>query len=211
MKLTLSWINTPDNGHKEMKVRRTTRELIAVAVVISVCLTGVARSAAPDITDRSEMLQVYDREADAGRFDEALSYAVAGCERLQILYLCREVADLPLQMASQGIVPPPRYGAEQKRIANAICMTGKRIVNGDGADFTGFICNYYAMQFARAHDPVRQRTFQSRAWQYLDAIHDVAYAGRLYQIACKHDFPQACARALTRAGNSVAGPALSRQ
>ena len=192
-------------------MRHASRSLIAVAVVVLACLPGVTRAAAPEITDRSEMLLVYDRAADAGQFDEALNYAVAGCERLQILYLCREVADLPLQMASQGIVPPPRYGAEQKRVANAVCMTGKRIVNADGADFTGFICNYYAMQFARAHDLVRQGTFQSRAWQYLTAIHDVAYAGNLYQSACKHGYSKACGRLAALAGATTAGAAATRQ
>lgn len=192
-------------------MRQALGSLLAVAVVVAACLTGIARAAAPQIADRSEMLQVYDRAADAGRFDEALNYAVTGCERLQILYLCREVADLPLQMASQGIVPAPRYGAEQKRVANAICMTGKRIVNADGADFTGFICNYYAMQFARTHDVVRQGTFQSRAWQYLEAIHDVAYAGNLFRTACDHGYAKACGRLATLAGATAAGTAASRQ
>jgi hypothetical protein len=180
-------------------MRYLSGRLIAIVVVTVGCLTGVAGAAAPAITDRSEMLQRYERAADAGRFEEALDYATTGCERLQILYLCREVADLPLQMASQGIVPPPRYASEQKRIANTICVPGKRIVNADGADFTGFICEYYAKQFAHAHDPVRQGTFQSRAWQYLDAIHDPDHAGRLYRIACDLHHADACKRLVAQA------------
>lgn len=173
------------------------KDLLAIALgaAASASPLNIAYAAAPDIADRSELLIVYERAADAGRFDEALRHAVAGCEQLRAVYLCKELADLPLQIARQGIVVPPQYGSELKRVADAVCLSGKPLINSDGADVTGFVCGYYAQQFARLHGPLHQGTFLTRAWQYLDAIHDPVYANRLFQVACKDNPMQACVTA----------------
>jgi hypothetical protein len=192
-------------------MRNTLVSLIGGLTIVVACQPAIAAAATgiTPITDRSEMLSVYDREADAGRFDEALRYAVAGCERLKMLYLCREVADLPLQMASQGIVVPPQFAAEQRRIAHLVCLTGKPFMNGRGVNIGGFLCDHYAQQFARAHDQMRERTLLTRAQQYLESIHDVALAARLYRAACKNNNADACDRTVTPVNATGALPAPS--
>ncbi len=165
---------------------------IALALVAAACPLRIAVGATPAITDRSELLIVYERAVDAGRFDAAFRHALAGCEQLAVIYLCREVADLPLQMAGQGVSVPAWVGAEQRRVATLACLTGKPMVNSDRLNFTGFICGYYAQHFALAHSPERKRAFLTRALHYLDAIHDIALARSLYHAACRHDNAASC-------------------
>ena len=125
--------------------------LIAAAVLALVAITAREQvvAAATEITDPRDILFAYDQAADAGRFDDALRHAVNGCERLHMLYLCREVADLPLQMARQGIVAPAHYSGELRRVANAVCLSGKSLIRSGDANTTGFLCGYCAQQYAR--------------------------------------------------------------
>lgn len=165
-------------------------------------VTAAAPTGVNAISDRSEMLSLYDREADAGRFNNALRYAVAGCERLKMLYLCREVADLPLQMANQGVLASPVFAAEQKRISHLVCLSGKPFMNSKGVNISGFLCDHYAQQFSGTHGSLREHKLHARALQYLDSIHDAALASRLYQAACRNNNAEACNR-VARQANAI--------
>jgi hypothetical protein len=186
-------------------MRESSNLLVAAVTLIAVASSmRPAVAATPEITDPRVIQYAYDEAADAGRFDEALRYAVAGCDRMQLLYLCREVADLPLQIARQGIVVPPQYGVELRRVASAVCLSGKGSVRSNGVDTTGFVCGYYAQQYARAHSPIHRNTFLTRAWQYLDSIHDPQFAGKLYQAACKYGNADACKRVVAQTEDAPA-------
>ena len=179
--------------------------LIAATVLalVAIAARGQVVAAATEITDRREILFAYDQAADAGRFDDALRHAVNGCERLYMLYLCREVADLPLQMARQGIVASAHYSSELRRVANVVCLSGKSLIRSGDVNTTGFLCGYYAQQYARAHGPIHRNAFLTRAWQYLDSIYDPPFAERLYEAACKNGNHDACKRSVARAGSSA--------
>lgn len=171
-------------------------------------ITRGATAATQPLDDRAALLLAYERAADAGRFDEALGHAVTGCERLRLVYLCRELADLPLQMAHQGITVPPQYGAALRRVADKVCLAGKALVNADGGDITGFVCAYYGQQFGGTHTPPRQSAFGVRARHYLDSIHDAAFAGRLFEVACKRTSLPMCAASVAalRTSSTAATP-----
>jgi hypothetical protein len=189
-------------------MQSTLISLIGGLTIVAACESVIAAAATSvsAISDRSEMLSVYDREADAGRFNNAFRYAVAGCERLKMLYLCREVADLPLHMASQGIVVPPGFAAEQKRITHLVCLSGGPFINSRGVNISGFLCGHYARQFTRAHELLRERGLHARALQYFDSIHDAALPSRLYQAACKNNNAEACNRVVIGANAITARP-----
>ena len=119
-------------------------------MLTAIVARGLTIAAAIEITDRRETVFIYDHAADAGRFDDALRHAIYGCERLHMLYLCREIADLPLQMARQGVVASAHYGAELRRVADAVCLSGKSLIRSADVDTTGFVCVYYAQQFSCA-------------------------------------------------------------
>jgi hypothetical protein len=119
--------------------------------------------------------------------------------------MCREVADLPLQMANQGITLSPQFGVAQRRMADAICFSGKPFLNSDGVNVTGFLCGYYAQQYAGAHNALRADGFDARARQYLDSIRDPDYARRLYLIACQHSFAHAHTNCVVDSKNQLAG------
>ena len=172
-------------------------------VLAAIVARGQVIAAAAEITDRREMVFVYDQAADAGRFDDALRHAIYGCERLHMLYLCREIADLPLQMARQGVVASAHYGAELRRVAHAVCLSGKSLIRSGDVDTTGIVCGYYALQFAQAHSPLHTNTFLTRAWQYLESIYDPRFAERLYAAACKQGNHDACKRSVVRAQNAL--------
>lgn len=187
-----------------------TKRLIAMAfaaTALSLVPAHAAEGPESTISDRAQMLLAYEGEASAGRFDAALRHAVAGCERLRLVSLCREVADLPLQMADRSITVSAQYADALRRVADAVCLSGRPFLNSDGLEVRGFICSYFAQQYAGTHNPVRARLFDARVRQYLESMRDPDYARKLYQVACQHSHANAACGTIHE--NRFAGSAVS--
>ncbi len=181
--------------------------LAFAATALSLVPAQAAEGPESTINDRAQMVLAYEGEAGAGRFDAALRHAVAGCEQLQLVSLCREVADLPLQMAERGIAVSAQYTDALRRVGDAVCLSERPFLNSDGLEVRGFICSYFAQQYAGTHNPVRARLFDAGVRQYLESMRDPDYARRLYQVACQHSYANATCETIHE--NQFAGRAVS--
>lgn len=135
----------------------------------------------------------YEKATRGKRFEQALRYAVIGCEKYQSAGLCRNVGDLPLWMGNQGIAVPISFKAEIKRVTEVVCYSGVRIKTINGVDTTGRECAYLARRFSLAKDPAYAFALEPAARRFFEAIYEPKLAGRLHMAACERlGFADSC-------------------
>jgi hypothetical protein len=146
------------------------------------CTAGHATLA---IRDASAACAVaHDYAVAARNFDDALRFAVTGCEKRRNATDCRRASRLPLLMGNESLSVPQRYAVEVKRLAEFVCFSGARIEQAYAGDATARECANLARHFVLAKDPEYARALLPAARTYFEAVFDAAVAGRFYKAAC---------------------------
>lgn len=137
----------------------------------------------------------YELALKEKRFEQAMHYAVTGCEKHSQANSCRNAGGLPLWMGMRKIPVPLSFNSELKRIAQFACFSGARLMTFHGFDTTGRECSFLARQFILVQDPEYKTAFEPAALRFFKAIFDPPRAARLYSASCSQlDNMDACER-----------------
>ena len=150
---------------------------------MAVCGSGFATKEVPDIAVACDT--AYTHALHGGEYDQAMRYALLGCEKYQNPGLCRRAGGLPMLMGNRGIAIPPGFKADIKRAAVAVCFSGKRIKSITGADVTARECNYFARLFGLAKDPEYTHALAPAAMRFYESLYEPEHAGKLYAAGCE--------------------------
>ena len=150
---------------------------------IAVCGTGFPIKELPDVAVACHV--AYTHVLKGGDYEQAMHYALLGCEKYQDAGLCRRLGGLPLELGNQGITVPPAFKVSIRRAADAVCFSGKRFRAINGVDVTGRECGYFARLYGLARDPEYVHAFAPAAFRFYESIYAPELAARLYASACE--------------------------
>lgn len=150
---------------------------------IMVCGSGFVTKEIPNVAVACHV--AYAHVLKGGDYEQAMHYALLGCEKYQDAGLCRRLGGLPLELGNQGITVPPAFKVSIRRAADAVCFSGKRFRAISGVDVTGRECGYFARLYGLARDPEYVHAFAPAALRFYESIYAPELSARLYASACE--------------------------
>lgn len=179
-------IETPPRADRralEKVADREDRDTGEKVRAMAVCGSGFSTQEVAEVAVACHV--AYAHVLQGGDYEQAMRYALLGCERYQNPGLCRRAGGLPMEMGNQGIAVPPAFKGYIRRAADAVCFSGKRFRAINGADVTGRECGYFARLFSLARDPEYVPAFAPAAFRFYESMYAPEHAAKLYAIACE--------------------------
>jgi hypothetical protein len=132
-----------------------------------------------------DCLELRERAMDRGDVRSAMRHDAAGCMNLADLGSCRRLADLALDIDSNGAPVPDELAEHLKEAAEHTCQSSQRIRDMLGNDVTGRECAHLARSFVLAADPESRYTLDDSGRRFFESLYDPPRAARLNKIACE--------------------------
>jgi len=162
---------------------RDDRDAVATGRMEYRCQFGEVKSGVPSAAGACAAAHLH--AVAAGRYDDALRYAVIGCEKHGFAPSCRHAAGLPLYMGNTAAAVPASYAIAIRRLAQHVCDTGAVIWHPFAGKVNGRECSAIARHFVLAVDDDYRYGLEPAARSYFEAAYDPAFATRLYTRACR--------------------------
>lgn len=164
-------------------IDRNDRDAGPRARAMIVCATGYTTSEHADARVACNI--AYEHAMAEKDYESAMYYVALGCGKYRNVGLCRHAARLPALLGELGASLPESFRSELKRVAEKVCFSGLRITVASGADVTARECAYFARLFNLVRDPEYLIAPEPAVTRILEALHDRAFAGKLYAAACE--------------------------